>query len=182
MRKKLLFIFLMLAFFLIPLKVISKNFENLQKVKSSKILSVYTTKFDKNYTDRVHNIKLASRSINNVVIYPSTTFSFNTIVGDANFENGYKKTKVVLYDELIDGVGGGVCQVSSTLYNAVDNCGLEIIELHNHTKDISYVPTGRDATIAYGVKDFIFKNNTEKTIIIKSSVKDNKLEVKIYST
>jgi vancomycin resistance protein YoaR len=128
---------------------------------------------------RNENIRLASSKIHRVKIPPKEVFSFNDVVGPCTKENGYLDAPVIVKtqegSERELGEGGGVCQVSSTLYNACLFAGLEIIEQHSHSKPVGYVSEGRDATIAYGISDFKFRNNRPHPIMIRFEVKDNTL-------
>jgi len=100
-------------------------------------------------------------------------FSFNDVVGPRTVANGFKIAKEYVNGKIVDGVGGGVCQVSSTLYSAVLFADLETVERQNHMFTVSYIPLGRDAAVAYNELDFKFKNNTNWPIKIVSSVKNN---------
>ncbi len=180
--KKFILVFLIYFLFVnLSLNVNGSEKINYQKVTLKNNIGTYSTTFNSDLAERQHNIKLATNSINNVVIRPFGTFSFNKIVGEASLENGYKVAKVVLYDDFVDGVGGGICQVSSTLFNAVEQSDLEVLEIHHHTAGVSYVPENKDATIAYGVKDFKFLNNSENTIVIRAKIIDNNVVVDIFN-
>ncbi len=144
------------------------------------LLGSYTTEFNSSVVGRSHNIKLASNAIDGTVLLPGDVFSFNDIVGPRTPNNGYKTAPVIFKGELVDGIGGGVCQVSSTIYNSVLRSRLEIVERTNHSIPSTYVPKGLDATVSYGVLDFKFKNSTEYPIYIESYVSGNKLTVNIY--
>ncbi|WP_143146261.1 VanW family protein [Caminicella sporogenes] len=144
------------------------------------LLGSHTTIFNLNKKGRSHNIYLASKALDGTVLLPGEIFSFNKIVGPRSISNGYQAAPVIYKGELIDGIGGGVCQVSSTIYNSVLKSQLEVIERVNHTIPSTYVPKGLDATVAYGVLDFKFQNTTKYPIYIQSFVKGNKLTVNIY--
>lgn len=120
--------------------------------------------------DRVHNVTLAARRINYILLKPGEIFSFNRIVGPRTANRGYLPAPIIVNETHELGYGGGVCQVASTLYNAVNKAKLQVIERHRHTKKVSYVPPGKDATVTYPYLDFKFKNNTESSIIIRSGV------------
>lgn len=143
------------------------------------VLGIFTTKYEVNHQDRVNNLLLASSAINNVIVYPGQTFSFNTWVGPRVTEAGYKEAPVVYSGKLIPGIGGGVCQVSSTLYNAVLLSNLKIIQRLNHSLPISYVPLARDATVVYDGVDLIIENTSEFPILIVSDVTPSHLTVAI---
>lgn len=145
-------------------------------VEEEEELFSYTTKVIDKSADRKTNVDITISKINGYRLEPGKTFSFCDIVGKATPEKGYKKAKI--FDEngkMVDGYGGGNCQVSSTIYNAVkDLDGIEIVERHHHAKDVPYVGKGLDAAVAYGSIDFKFKNNNDYPIIIYlSNTTDN---------
>lgn len=143
-------------------------------------LGSYTTKFNLRSRGRSYNVKLASDSINAKVFLPGEIFSFNDVVGPRDVKNGYKNAPVIFKGELVDGIGGGVCQVSSTLYNTVLYSQLGIIERTNHSIPSTYVPIGLDATVSYGVLDFKFQNTTDAPIYIESIINKNRITVNIF--
>jgi len=142
-------------------------------------LSTYTTYFNVNEKERTENVKLAAKSINNVILMPGQEFSYNNIVGERSTENGYKIAKVYQAGEVVDGLGGGICQVSSTLYNSVVKADLEVLERKNHSLPVSYVKLGTDATVVYGVLDFRFRNNQQYPIRIESTISGGALKIDI---
>lgn len=143
------------------------------------VLGIFTTKYEVSHKDRVNNLLIASSAINNVIVYPGQIFSFNTWVGPRVTEVGYKEAPVVYLGKLIPGVGGGVCQVSSTLYNAVLLSNLKIVQRLNHSLPISYVPLARDATVVYDGVDLIIENTSQFPILIVSDVSPPYLTVAI---
>ena len=143
-------------------------------------LGLYTTEFNKEDVNRTENIKLAAWKINGYILYPGKIFSFNEIVGPREKSCGFKEALEIVNGNFILGIGGGVCQLSSTLYNAVILANLEIKERYNHSKPLSYVPLGRDATVAFGVLDFKFANNTSAPLLIMAEVNENKLMIGIF--
>jgi vancomycin resistance protein YoaR len=122
---------------------------------------------------RGENIRLATEKINGTVLAPGDEFSFNDVVGPRTEETGYQSALVFVAGEIVDGIGGGICQVSSTLYNAVLYADLEVLERRNHMFTVAYVPYGRDATVAYGAVDFRFRNNTGFPIRIDAEITPN---------
>ncbi len=148
---------------------------NVQQV----MVSFYTDVAGGN-SDRAYNIKLGSSSINGILMAPGDIFSFAEVVGRITREKGYRYAPIILGDELVPGLGGGLCQVSTTLYNAALFANLEIIERHNHTMSISYIPLGRDATVAIGSLDLKFKNNRDHFIIIGADLTDLRLTFRIF--
>lgn len=144
------------------------------------LLSSYSTYFDVKNTDRTYNIHVAADALNNTLIKPGEVFSFNEVVGPRSKEKGYREALVIVDDQYQPGLGGGVCQVSSTLYNTALLAGLEIVERSNHTLPVAYVPLGRDATVVYGGCDLKFRNNTTSYLCIRTSVQGGRLTVKIF--
>lgn len=130
--------------------------------------------------DRDINVKVASGFVNGTVLYPEAVFSTNATIGPTTYERGYREAPVIVGGKLEDGIGGGVCQVSSTLYNAVLFAELEIVQRRNHSMVVGYCPIGRDATLAGDVIDFRFRNNTQFPIYIESYTEGTTLWVKIY--
>ncbi|MDR0383723.1 MAG: VanW family protein [Christensenellaceae bacterium] len=128
---------------------------------------------------RKHNISLSISKFNNLIINAGDEVSFNNVVGKRTKENGFLDAKIILDGEYVDGIGGGVCQTSTTIFNAVILAGLEITESHNHSLPSHYVPLGKDAMVSSGA-DLRFVNNTGKQIIFKTGVNDNIVWVKIY--
>lgn len=123
------------------------------------IISSFTTKFDASNYNRSYNIALAAKALNNTLIKPGEVFSFNKRVGPRTAKSGYREAIIIESNVFVPGLGGGVCQVSSTLYNTVLLAGLEITERSNHSLAITYVPLGRDAAVSYGYQDLKFSNN-----------------------
>lgn len=137
------------------------------------VVASYTTKFNPSVTGRNKNIELSAQAINNVIVGTGDAFSFNTTVGPSDAAHGYQPAKEIVNGELVDGIGGGICQTSSTLYNAVDQLAVSYIEKHHHSAPVGYVPTGRDATVSYGGVDFRFENTTGVPILIKAIYNGN---------
>ena len=128
---------------------------------------------------RINNIRLAAMAIDGIEIAHSEVFSFNDAVGERTAERGYKKAPVIVYEERDYDFGGGVCQVSSTLYQAAKGAGLEITERHEHKKEVDYTKKGEDAAVDYGTLDLKFVNNSYKQIKIRAHVYDDKVKVQI---
>lgn len=143
-------------------------------------LSTFTTRYDVSDVDRSTNLQIACQKINGKVVLPGETFSYNQTLGPRTVAAGYKNGKVYSGGEVVDGIGGGICQISSTLYNAVLMSNLEIVERKNHQFVTSYLPAGRDATVVYGAIDFKFKNTRQYPIRIVASAKNGIATVSIY--
>lgn len=129
--------------------------------------------------NRVNNILLACKKISGIKLAPGEEFSFNKLTGKKTVKNGYKTAPVLVDGEKSYGTGGGVCQVSTTIYMAAKSGGFEITEHHNHSESVAYAPKGMDATVVYGVKDFKFKNNLNDDIYIFVWVDGDKVISKI---
>lgn len=148
-------------------------------------LASYRTYFrtdTENNINRSINIELAAKSIDGTILLPGEEFSFNKIVGPRTPQKGYKTAHIFVEGQIRDGTGGGVCQVSTTLYNAVLRSNLEVLERHNHMFTVGYVPLGLDAAVSYGYADLVFRNNTGNPMIIKAKVSNNTLDIRIVST
>jgi len=142
----------------------------------------YVTYFNSNNKSRTHNISLAAKAIDNHVVFPNEVFSFNKVVGMRSTEKGYKRAPIIVRGELSEGVGGGICQVSSTLYNAVDRAGLKIVERYSHSRHVSYVPAKRDATVSWYGPDFRFQNKYNQPILIRAKQYGGSMYVAVYSS
>jgi len=149
---------------------------------SSMRIGRYVTSFNTNNENRSTNIRLATSAINNYVIFPGETFSFNKVVGKRTKESGYLKAPVIIRGELDEDIGGGICQVSSTLFNAVDNAGLEIVQRFSHTRKVPYIPPGRDATVSWYGPDFVFRNKYNQPVLIQARTIGRYLVIKVYSS
>lgn len=154
--------------------------EVISEIKTKKIGS-YTTHFRQNNKERTLNMKLAAKAIDSHVIFPGDRFSFNEVVGERTKQKGYKSAPVIVKGEFSEGIGGGICQVSSTLFNAVNIKGIKIIERYMHSRDVSYVPPGKDATVSWHGPDFVFKNSYNQPILIKAAVANGQMRISIYS-
>lgn len=152
-----------------------KDFESFTNLRGD-----FSTNIASSSKDRKHNIKNALNSLNKQEIMPNETFSFNKTVGKRTKENGYRQAKIIVNNEFVDGFGGGVCQVSSTLYNAVLLAGLEIIEANKHSKQVQYINKGFDAMVNFGSSDLKFKNNTNQKIIIITNYNNTTIRIRIY--
>ena len=142
-------------------------------------LSKFTTIYDAGNTNRASNIALAAKTINGTILLPGEEFSYNKVLGNTTKEKGYKLGGAYVGGKVIQAYGGGICQVSTTLYNAVLYANLEIVERHNHSYSVAYVPAGRDATVSYGGKDFRFKNTRTYPIRIDANAKNGVVSISI---
>lgn len=144
------------------------------------VLATFTTRYDASNIDRTTNLRIACQKLNEKVVLAGNTFSYNQTLGERTVAAGYKNGKVYENGEVVDGIGGGICQISSTLYNAVLMANMKVTERRNHQFVTSYVPAGRDATVVYGLTDFKFKNTRTYAIKIKASVSNGIATVSIY--
>ena len=143
-------------------------------------LSTFTTYYGTADAARNTNIAIAARSINSVVVMPGETFSYNDLIGECSTRTGYKESTIYLNGELSKGIGGGICQVSTTLYNAVLRANLEIVERRNHSLRVTYVPAGHDAMVSIGSQDFKFKNNRNYPVKVVAFVGTGSITCQIF--
>jgi vancomycin resistance protein VanW len=166
---------------IVDAKITTQNI--LTELAISGELGTYSTSIENKEENTIYNIKLASEVINGILVKPQEIFSFNKYVGPAEKADGYKESTIIANGVFANGYGGGICQVSSTLYNAALLANLPIVERYNHTvygEVTKYVPLGQDAAIFYGFKDLRFKNNSDHTIVIFSKVFKDILQVNIF--
>lgn len=140
----------------------------------------YKTTYSAGDKNRNTNIELAAKNINGTILMPGEMFSYNGILGDTTAEKGYKPAGAYLNGQVIQSYGGGICQVSSTLYNAVLYANLEVTERYNHSFLSGYVPAGLDATVSYGTKDFKFINNRNYPIKLVVTAANGTISATIY--
>ena len=142
-------------------------------------LASYTTYFNQNDGGRCENIRLAASRLNGIALQPYGELSFNAVVGARTAKNGYKQAKVIVQGEFVEGIGGGVCQVSTTLYNAALLSGLTVVESYAHSLQVGYVPPSRDAMVT-SRNDLRLYNPRKETVYISSSVSAGSLRFTIY--
>ncbi|MFJ7182738.1 VanW family protein [Lysinibacillus xylanilyticus] len=143
------------------------------------VVASYTTYFNTHDVGRNKNIELSAKAINNVIVGSGDNFSFNTVVGPRDEVNGYQPAPEIINKKVVMGIGGGICQTSSTLFNAVDQIPVKFVERHHHSLDVGYVPKGRDATVSYGGLDFRFQNTADVPFLIKANYSKNSLTIEI---
>jgi len=127
--------------------------------------------------NRLSNVRQAASAINGVVVMPGRRFSYNRIVGPRTTEAGYKTAPVIVRGKMVTGIGGGACQVSSTLYNAVLLANLRVVRRTPHSHPIGYVPAGQDATVVYGAIDLVFENQGETPVVLQSALQGRRLTI-----
>lgn len=157
----------------------------LEKLKEEgierKILE-FSTAFKTSAEGRAYNVTVTAEALNDWELAPNEIFDYNKLIEKAEELYDYREAPVILNGKLVPGIGGGICQVSSTLYNAALRAGLEIVERRNHSLPVAYLPIGQDATYAGGAINFRFKNTTGKHLIIRTVVENRTLTVKLFGT
>ncbi len=159
-----------------------KNIQNVDTniMPIEKEISSFSTKILIDDDNRDTNLKLTASKINETVINPNETFSFNEIAGNPTPDKGYEKAGIFVNGKKEKGYGGGNCQISTTIYDAVLKVkGLEVTERHEHGKEVGYVEQGKDATVVYDELDLKFKNNLENPIKLYVDVTEEKINVRI---
>ena len=164
----------------LPMDIIEAEIKRADLESISERLGKYSTKFNASNVDRAYNIKLATKSVTDVLVHPKEVFSLNETIGPRLAKFGYKTAKVIINNEYVDGIGGGICQVSSTLYNAALLANMKIVERKNHSLPSAYIDMGRDATISGDYIDLKFQNNGEYPVYIYGEVKGGEVKFSIY--
>ena len=149
-------------------------------INSITLRSSFSTNYKKSSIQRKNNIKKALSAFNGMIVEPGKEVSFNNTTGPRTVENGYKNANIIFNGNYVSGVGGGVCQASTTLYNALLLADVEILQANHHTLPASYVPLSFDAMVSEGYSDLVFKNNLETPIYIKAYGTDTDAVVEIY--
>ncbi|MHB9024865.1 MAG: VanW family protein [Armatimonadota bacterium] len=144
------------------------------------MLSEFTTSYATSSRSRASNVETATRSINGTILKAGEEFSYNTVVGPRDRDSGFVLAPVIVNGQLVPGMGGGICQVSTTLYNAALLANLQITLRSHHSLAVHYVPLGQDATVAYGALDLRFKNSTAAPIFIEATTSKRKLTMRIF--
>ena len=156
--------------------------EKLEEVLFRDTLASCSTSLNEGNVPRTNNVRLASAAINGTILNPGEEFSYNNVVGERTTERGYQSAGAYSGNEIIDEVGGGVCQPSSTLYMAVLRADLEVTQRVNHSFTVAYTPLGEDATVSWGGPDFCFKNDTDYPIKILAEQSNGQLTMTIVAT
>jgi vancomycin resistance protein YoaR len=143
-------------------------------------ISEFSTPLMQTSEGRLHNVRSTASTIHDLLMKPGDTFDYATYIAQTEARFGFQEAPVIVNGKLVPGIGGGICQVSSTLYNAVLRAGLTIVERRHHSLPVSYVPLGQDATFAAGHINFQFRNSTDKYLLIRTSVDDRQMTVKLF--
>jgi vancomycin resistance protein YoaR len=169
------------ALIVVQTKHAKRTTKDAQAMGIKELVSSYTTEFG-GVPNRIHNVQLVSHLVDNTLIAPGATFSFNGTTGDRNASKGFLEAPVIVNGELTTGLGGGVCQVSTTVFNAAYEAGLKITARTNHALYISHYPQGRDATVNYPDIDLKFVNDTKAWLLLRTFVSTYSLTVNLYGT
>lgn len=161
----------------LPLTEVQPKIIAAELKKMDRILAAYTTSFNHYNTNRSENIKISANSINHLLVKPDEVVSFNDLVGLRVAEAGFKEAPVIIEGKTVPDIGGGVCQVSSTLYNAILLADLKPVERTPHFHPLGYVPIGLDATVADNLLDFKFKNSLSSSIYIVTQIVEGDLTI-----
>ncbi|MCL2421059.1 MAG: VanW family protein [Defluviitaleaceae bacterium] len=186
--RRILFILLSFAFILMIAAGCANRVQRLDITETdlaavgllgAEALGTFSTEFEPGHEGRDTNVKIASDSINQTTVNPGEEFSFNETLGPTTEKNGYKLAMVYVNGKKGKGYGGGVCQVSTTLYNAAANAGMTVTERHDHSLPVTYIEAGKEAATSYGVKDLKFINELSHPVIIHSHVEGGKITVSV---
>ena len=147
--------------------------------QSSKLISVFFTEYDPNAA-RGHNIELAASHVNGTVVKPGKSFSASNAIGQRTTANGFVEAPVFINKKHDVGIGGGVCQVSSTIYAAIKSAGIKATERHAHSLPVTYLPEGWDATISWGALDMRFTNPYKQDMVVSAFTDKGRLIIALY--
>jgi vancomycin resistance protein YoaR len=168
----------------LPLTVVHPEvtLEKLKEEGIERLIMSFSTDFATSAEGRAHNVTVTAETLNDWHLAPGEVFSYAKLIAMAEKKHEYREAPVILNGRLVPGIGGGICQVSSTLYQAILRAGLEIVERRNHSLPVAYLPVGQDATYATDAIDFKFRNSTGKHLIIRTVAENRKLTVKLFGT
>ena len=166
----------------IPLKITkpTKTVKQIGTEAFPDLLAACTTSYKASNVDRTTNLKLAANKINGVVLLPNEEFSYNKVVGERTISAGYKMAATYASGKVVDGLGGGICQISSTLYDAVVFANLNVTTRRNHQFVTSYLPAGKDATVVWGSQDFKFVNSRKYPVRIVATVEGGNATIQVW--
>ena len=161
-------------------KILTPKVTKQELLKGTKLVSRFETNYEKSSENRKNNIKVAIQNFNGLILKPHTEYSFNKITGKRTEQKGYKEANIIINNEYVEGFGGGVCQASTTLYNALLLADVNILESHPHSLKSSYVMCGFDAMVNYGASDLKWKNENDYPLYLKTYATDNVVGVEVY--
>jgi vancomycin resistance protein YoaR len=144
------------------------------------LLAEFSTPYDAGLRGRTNNLRMAASRVNGTVIPAGAIFSTNKAIGPRNAEAGWREAKMFVAGQVVSGVGAGICQCSTTVYNAALLAGLPIVERHQHMFRVSYAPPSRDAAIYWGSKDMRFRNNTGGPITVQTFLRGGRFYARLY--
>jgi vancomycin resistance protein YoaR len=144
------------------------------------IVGQYVTRFDPGLAGRTHNLRLGVRMIDGRILQPGEVFSLNDTIGERTPERGFQKATIFVGGKMVEGYGGGISQVTGTLFNAALEAGLEIVTYRVHSRPVAYLPHGRDATVAWGSFDMMFRNSTAHPIYIDYRAPGNRCVATLF--
>ncbi len=181
--KIFIFLIIIALFSGCSLKEEKNNIKISQKTEEKKQLQEigsFITEILDTAPERVNNLIVCSKALDGIVVKPGEEFSFNETVGERTSEKGYLEAKILVDGEPEYGIGGGICQISSTIYNAAVISGLEITERHDHEGNVSYIEKGRDAAVCYHSQDLKFINTLDSPIKMSVKVGSSQIYVVFY--
>lgn len=159
----------------------SNTIDDKTKIIQETKISSFSTPIVDDHKNRINNIKITCSRISETIVKSNEEFSFCEVVGQPSSEDGYKEAHAFVNGKLVNAIGGGNCQVSTTIYNAAKKIdGVKITERHEHDKPVGYIEMGKDATVAYDYLDLKFENNNDFDLKLKAYIKDDKVCVDIY--
>lgn len=164
----------------IPIDTISPKFKYNQLKNINGMIAVYETRYPIKNISRAHNIAVTANKLDKQLIMPNQEISFLKLLGDVTVAQGFSRATIIVNNKFVDGVGGGVCQVSTTLYNAVLESGLTVKERTHHSLPVHYVPLGRDATVAEGAPDLKYKNEYDFPVYIRMYASNGIMRTEVY--
>jgi vancomycin resistance protein YoaR len=156
--------------------------ESLKREGIERKIAEFSTNYVSNAGGRTHNVEATAKMLNNTLLKPDEIFDYSKIISETEKKYGYQPAPEIVQGQLQMGIGGGICQVSSTLYNTVLLSNLDVVERRNHSIPVGYIPMGRDATYSDDAINFRFKNSTGKDLLIQTSANDGLLIVKMFGT
>ncbi|HEY0827694.1 MAG TPA: VanW family protein [Bacilli bacterium] len=168
----------------LPLRIIkpSVTLESLQAEGISRKIAEFTTYYATSGAGRVFNIQSTAQTIHDMILQPDEVFDYYKVIQATRRQFGFKPAPVILNGQMVPGIGGGICQVSTTLYNTVLRSGLEVVERRHHSLPIRYVPKGQDATFAEGHINFKFRNNSGSSLLIRAFTSGRQITVKLFGS
>lgn len=159
---------------------LSSDISEFSDFQPTVLIGTFQTKFSR-ARNRTHNVKLASSAVDGLFLMPGASFSYNDWVGERSEARGFKEAPVIEQGQMVEGLGGGACQVSSTIHAAALLSGLAILERYNHSLPSSYIPKGLDAVVSYPILDLRIRNSYERPVVLRVRIEDNRLISEFYS-